>query len=127
MRGVPIVMETASGLPKLIVHGDNGLMVPAGRLDPMADALVSIAKASDVCRRLGRNARTTVTEGYSKAAMADSYAEVPSDVFTELKDRSYRRPRPLAKSSSGLNERVTLPSPELNSAVWTLANIHSRI
>ena len=71
--GVPIVASDVDGIPELVTHEDNGLLVPVG--DPMALA-AAVARLRDdptLAGRLATNARATVAR-YTVAAMAERYA-----------------------------------------------------
>jgi glycosyltransferase involved in cell wall biosynthesis len=68
--GVPVVATGIAGVPEVVRHGENGLLVPPGDPTALADALACLAGDEPLRRRLGRNALVTVREGFSVALTA---------------------------------------------------------
>ena len=58
----PIVATTAGGVPELIRHRENGLLVPPGDPQAMQEALTEMLKDSELRDRLGAAARRTFDE-----------------------------------------------------------------
>jgi len=52
--GLPAVTTGVMGIPELVVDDENGLIVPPGRADLVADALVRLARDPELRARLGR-------------------------------------------------------------------------
>ncbi len=73
---LPVVATAVGGVPELIAHADNGLLVPPR--DPPALA-AGIAKAKGD-RSLARRARETVSAGFSEQAMLRAYDELRRSV-----------------------------------------------
>jgi glycosyltransferase involved in cell wall biosynthesis len=59
-------------IAEVVEHGQNGLLVPVGRPERLAQA---IAAAQDERERLGAAARRTVVERYSRSASAERLAQ----------------------------------------------------
>ncbi len=57
---VPVVTTDVSGIPELVRHGFNGLLVPPKDPQALADAIETILRNPDYARRLGRLARSTI-------------------------------------------------------------------
>ena len=53
--GVPVVATRAGGLPEIIDHGVNGLLVRSGDTGELADAIIRLLKDQPFARRLGEN------------------------------------------------------------------------
>lgn len=62
--GIPVVSTNVSGIPELIVSGENGLLVPPQDATALADALARLLANEDLRRRLGEAAHCTVTERF---------------------------------------------------------------
>ena len=62
--GLPVVTTPVGGIPSLIRDGDNGLLVPAGSPDALAQALRRLASDPGLRRRLGDAGRRLVESGY---------------------------------------------------------------
>ena len=61
----PIVAFDAGGAHYLIEHGHDGLLVPEGNINALADALQMLQQTPDLCRRLGENGLAKVQRFYS--------------------------------------------------------------
>ena len=60
--GLPVVATAVGGLPQQVRDGVEGLLVPAGDSDALADALVTVAADDDTRRRMGAAARERATD-----------------------------------------------------------------
>lgn len=58
--GLGVVTTPVGGIPDLVVHRKNGMLVEAGCVEPLAAALRELLAKPDFCAELGRSARTTV-------------------------------------------------------------------
>jgi len=72
--GVPCVSTTIAAIPELIESGENGLLVSPSNVPALSDALRSLAKDADFCRKLGKRARMTVERQYNLARNLDQLA-----------------------------------------------------
>jgi glycosyltransferase involved in cell wall biosynthesis len=62
--GLPVVGSNVSGIPELIEHDHNGLLVEADDAAALAAAIERLIDAPDEAARLGSAARATVTAGF---------------------------------------------------------------
>jgi glycosyltransferase involved in cell wall biosynthesis len=60
--GAPVVATGVGGVPEIISDGENGLLVPAGQHEPLADALIRLLGDDELARRLADRGRETVRE-----------------------------------------------------------------
>jgi len=60
--GVPVVVTRVGGNPGIVEDGRNGLMVPAGDVPALADAMARVAGDARLARALGEEARRRVAE-----------------------------------------------------------------
>jgi glycosyltransferase involved in cell wall biosynthesis len=58
-RARPVVGSRVGGIPDLVQHERNGLLVAAGDTDALADTLVRILQDQGLAERLGENARAS--------------------------------------------------------------------
>jgi len=58
--GLPVVASRLSGIPELVEHEDNGLLVTPARPDELADALARLAHDGELRQRLGNEGRSTI-------------------------------------------------------------------
>jgi len=79
--GVPVVATAVGGTPELITHGVTGLLVPPGRPEDLADAVVGLLQDGPAAEALRAAARRRVEERFSLARMVEAhealYAEAP--------------------------------------------------
>jgi colanic acid/amylovoran biosynthesis glycosyltransferase len=64
---IPCVSTNVAGIPELIRHNVDGLLVPASSVEAMARALESLLADRELRERLGRSGRVRVTERYNLA------------------------------------------------------------
>jgi glycosyltransferase involved in cell wall biosynthesis len=62
---VPVVSTAVAGIPRLIQHGHNGLLVPPGAAVPLIDAVAKVLRDPRLRRQIGVTGRHTVTTQYS--------------------------------------------------------------
>jgi glycosyltransferase involved in cell wall biosynthesis len=73
---VPVVSDIRSGVPDVIVPGENGLVVPVGEISAFADRLEWLWKNPADLHRLGAAAAATVKTNFTVDQMVDRYVEL---------------------------------------------------
>lgn len=68
--GTPPVTTAVSGIPELVDHDENGLLVSPGEPRDLAGAVVRLLGDSDLIRRLGRAGRETVVAEFDATTEA---------------------------------------------------------
>ena len=74
--GLPLVASRVAGIPDVIVHGENGLLVPEKDPEALAGALKTLAEDPGQRRALGRAARASVEERLSWKEVSGRYHQV---------------------------------------------------
>jgi len=82
--GLPIVASKVGGIPELIAHGSNGMLVPPGAAEPLAATIVRLMDDAGLATALGAEARRAVAAGYSFDRMTASMEQL---YVTELSRR----------------------------------------
>jgi glycosyltransferase involved in cell wall biosynthesis len=72
--GLPVVSTTVSGIPELVAHDRNGLLVTPHDPAALADALAALLADDERRAQLGAEARRTVVEGFDLRAAAHELA-----------------------------------------------------
>jgi glycosyltransferase involved in cell wall biosynthesis len=62
--GKPLVSTRVSGIPELVVDGENGLLTDSGDVEALSDALVALAASPARRAEMGRLGRDRVIEDY---------------------------------------------------------------
>jgi glycogen synthase len=95
--GLPCVATTAGGTPEAIDDGRNGLLVPPGRPVDLAEAILRLTRAPDLCRGLGGQAASDVRRRWSFDAyvtrLEEAYGRI---VEAHRSGRAARLPGPQA-------------------------------
>jgi glycosyltransferase involved in cell wall biosynthesis len=65
--GTPVVAASVGGIPEVIQHRINGLLVPAGDDGGLADACLELAAKPQWARTLAAQASRTIADGFSHA------------------------------------------------------------
>ena len=71
--GVPVVAYRAGGLPEVITHGENGLLVPVGEVDEAVAAAECLLGSPDLWRSFGEAGRTAAVERFAVARVLPRY------------------------------------------------------
>ena len=78
--GVPVVQPRRGGFTEIIERTGGGLLVEPDDVDSLAEGLLTIARDTEIVKRLTADAFTKVREHYSVTRMADSALEVYTDM-----------------------------------------------
>ena len=74
--GLPIVASRVAGIPDVIVHGENGVLVPEKDPERLAAALKTMVQDPEGRRGMGAAARSTVEERLNWNVVSGRYFEV---------------------------------------------------
>ena len=66
--GKPIIASNVGGIPDLVTHGLNGLLVPPADADAMADAIVTLHDDPSKAKKMAEKGKV-IAAGYSVDAM----------------------------------------------------------
>jgi glycosyltransferase involved in cell wall biosynthesis len=67
--GCAVVASAVGGIPEIISDGADGLLVPPGQPEVLAEAIMRLLADPELRRRLGSNARVSVCERFSRQAV----------------------------------------------------------
>ena len=81
--GLPVVSTNVAGIPELVRHDENGLLVMPHDVDGLAVALAALLDDQEQRKRLGAEARRTVIEGFDVRAAACQLATLFEGTETE--------------------------------------------
>jgi glycosyltransferase involved in cell wall biosynthesis len=78
----PVVASCVGGLPECIAEGETGLLVPPGKSDAIATAILRLARDGALRDRLGVAARERIASEFSLSAITDQIEGVFGQVAT---------------------------------------------
>ena len=76
MRGRAVVASRVGGLPEIVTHGENGLLVKPGDPTALADALIALLSDRTRCEQLGANGRAAAMQQFSTGLYVTRFAAV---------------------------------------------------
>lgn len=72
-HGLPSVASDVGGIPEVILDGEQGLLVPAGAAEPLAEAMERLALCPEQRLEMGSKARIRAQSEFSFDAMVEQY------------------------------------------------------
>jgi glycosyltransferase involved in cell wall biosynthesis len=72
----PVVATSVGGLPEIVDHGRTGLLVPPGRPDELAGALLDLLSDPDRAAAMGAAGRARVEREFTVETMVRAYSEI---------------------------------------------------
>lgn len=75
--GIPVITSDYGGLPEIVAHGREGLVVPNGTVEPLAAAMRQLVLDPDARHRMGAAGRERVLKEFS----LESFAARTLDVY----------------------------------------------
>jgi len=73
--GKPVIASDYGGLTEIVSDGEEGLIVPAGSIGPLAAALTQLLRDPDLRARMGKKARERVLKEFTVQAFAQKTVE----------------------------------------------------
>ena len=70
--GLPVIGVAGGGVPEMVTHKRNGLLVPAPDPAAFADATLRLLRSRDEAMRFGAAARATIAEKFTAACMVEA-------------------------------------------------------
>jgi glycosyltransferase involved in cell wall biosynthesis len=70
-RGLPVVTSDVIGIPELVRHEENGLLVPPDDPEALAAAVTALRRDEGLAARLGAEARRTIERAYRPSQCAE--------------------------------------------------------
>jgi len=78
--GIPVVAPAVGGIPEIVTHGLNGLLVEHGNLKQMADAIIYLLDHPDKAKQYGEDGRQVVFGTFSQDMMVRATEAVIKDL-----------------------------------------------
>lgn len=79
--GLPVIATRVGGIPELIRHGENGILVPPQDVSALSQAMVRLIQDNEWCRLLGSNARKKALSSFSLEEMTARIEKIYMSLF----------------------------------------------
>jgi glycosyltransferase involved in cell wall biosynthesis len=79
--GVPVIGFEAGGLREVVAHGETGLLVPAGDVQSLGNAIGSLIDNEELRDQYGRMAAKRMREEFSVAQMVDKHMTLYASII----------------------------------------------
>jgi glycosyltransferase involved in cell wall biosynthesis len=96
---IPVVAHVDSGVPELVRHDENGLVIDHRDYQRWAAALQELGADERRMRRLSAAASREVADRHTIDTMADKFEALFSTVLEEIAAGTYHRPAPLTRQN----------------------------
>jgi glycosyltransferase involved in cell wall biosynthesis len=83
--GLPIVTTSVDYLPRLIVHAENGLVVPPGSPHDLANALLALSRDPEMRQRMSRANRLKFEKEFALDVVAGKLREVYQGILEDVR------------------------------------------
>ena len=87
----PVVGFAVEGIPEVVVHGETGLLSPAGAVDDLARDLARVLSDPELAARLGAAGRRRFVERYVPEAMMQAHVDLYEQLLARRRTRLSRR------------------------------------
>ena len=87
--GCPVVATAVGGIPDLVSHGVNGLLVEPGDAQALADAVGRVLADPKLARSLGRAARATVAARFTPGSSLERLGQIYTALGLDTGDRLF--------------------------------------
>jgi glycosyltransferase involved in cell wall biosynthesis len=82
--GLPVVATDVGGNAEVVVHGETGVLVPAGDPARLAEAVAGLLSDPERAHRLGRAGRRRVERAFDLRGVVRRYEQLYEDVLTSI-------------------------------------------
>jgi glycosyltransferase involved in cell wall biosynthesis len=73
--GLPLIVSDVGGNSEAVIHGKNGLVIPANNVDAFSDAVLTLFSDDKMRKKMGECSRRLVEEKFSLEAMGKNHEE----------------------------------------------------
>jgi glycosyltransferase involved in cell wall biosynthesis len=79
--GRPVVGSRVGGIPRVVTHGHDGLLVPPGDAAALSEACLAVLTDADLAERLGRAGRATAVSRFAWSERMPAYLDLFRDLL----------------------------------------------
>ena len=79
--GLPVVATDVGGISEIVTDGENGVLVPFGDIDALANKLYALLIDRKLASRLGQQARETILNRHTAEKVVPRYEAIYEKVI----------------------------------------------
>lgn len=87
--GVPCIVTDIRGCREVVEHGRNGLLVPLGDVNALAEAIIDLLEDTEKAQRMGREGRKIAEERFDERIV---FAKVKAEYRRLLREKGLPAP-----------------------------------
>ncbi len=91
--GKPVIVSNVGGLSEIVVHGVNGLKVPPGDIESLANAIIELLSNPEHARKMGEEGFHIVYDKYTWDKIAEQTISIYEKVLEEYAMSSWKPKR----------------------------------
>ena len=81
--GLPVIATNIGGIPEMINHGKNGLLIEAGNHKQLAKNIIALLENKKLAKSLGSKARSHVVQNFDVRIMANKTKQFYKEVLAQ--------------------------------------------
>ncbi len=81
--GKPVISTKVEGIPEIVSHGENGLLIDPGDSKQLANEIIRILQNKEESGVMGRSARNYAINNYSSKIVVDKLETIYFDILGE--------------------------------------------
>ena len=82
--GKPVLATNAGGIPEFMQDGGTGFLFGVGKVGDFAKKLLELSKDKELVKKLGANAQTRASSGFSGEKIVAQYVEYYQSIIKML-------------------------------------------
>ena len=87
--GMAVITTPVGGIPRVIAHGENGLLVPVGNVDSLASSIMTLLMNPQMREELGDAARKTIEQHFGIQNHVQSLLAVYRSVLNDQRNNNF--------------------------------------
>ena len=88
--GIPVIATGVGGIPDLVKHGHNGLLITPGDVTALTSALTQVLTSSEIRSQLGEAGRATILDSHTPARILDQLNALYTEIGLRPQPSTYK-------------------------------------
>ena len=82
--GLPLITTGMPGCKEVVLHGQNGLVVPPRKVNPLVEAITAMLSSTTTRTEMGNVSRRHVRDNFDLGKVTDAYERIYRDALGKL-------------------------------------------